>query len=229
VRLYGDVEAEKNVPRAVLLTVLERSLRLLHPFMPFVTEALWQALPAASKPGEALIVAPWPLQDAALLDDEAEAQMAVLMELVRGIRNARAEYDVPAGKRVAATLAAGALAPVLAARREVLIQLARLDPEALTIVAEAEPLSQAASVVAGELVAYLPLAGLVDLVAERARLQKLLANLDNRIAVSEGRLAGPFTEKAPAAVVERERARLAEMQAEAAQLREQLARSANGE
>ncbi|RLC90319.1 MAG: valine--tRNA ligase [Chloroflexi bacterium] len=229
VRLYGDVEAEKNVPRAVLLTVLERSLRLLHPFMPFVTEALWQALPAASKPGEALIVAPWPLQDAALLDDEAEAQMAVLMELVRGIRNARAEYDVPAGKRVAATLAAGALAPVLAARREVLIQLARLDPEALTIVAEAEPLSQAASVVAGELVAYLPLAGLVDLVAERARLQKLLANLDDRIAVSEGRLAGPFTEKAPAAVVERERARLAEMQAEAAQLREQLARSANGE
>jgi valyl-tRNA synthetase len=229
VRLYGDAEAEKAVPRAVLLTVLERSLRLLHPFMPFVTETLWQALPAASKPGDALIVAPWPLQDTALLDDEAEAQMAVLMELVRGIRNVRAEYGVPAGKRVAATLAAGDLAPVLAARRAVLIQLARLDPEALTIVAEAEPLSQSASVVAGEIVAYLPLAGLVDLAAERARLQKLLASLECRIATSEGRVAGPFAEKAPAAVVERERARLAEMQAEAAQLREQLARSTNGE
>ncbi|MEA3396655.1 MAG: valine--tRNA ligase, partial [Chloroflexota bacterium] len=229
VRLYGDVEAEKDAPRAVLLTVLERSLRLLHPFMPFVTETLWQALPEEAKTGEALIVAPWPLQDAALLDDEAEAQMAVLMELVRGIRNVRAEYGVPAGKRVAATLAAGALAPVLAARREVLMQLARLSPEDLTIVAEAEPLSQSASVVAGEIVAYLPLAGLVDLAAERARLQKLLANLEGRITTSESRLAGPFTEKAPAAVVERERVRLAEMRAEATQLREQLARLANGE
>jgi valyl-tRNA synthetase len=78
----------------VLLAVLEQSLRLLHPFMPYVTEVLWQALPQEMKQGEALILASWPMQEPARLDDEAEAQMAVLMDLIRDIRNVRAEYNV---------------------------------------------------------------------------------------------------------------------------------------
>jgi valyl-tRNA synthetase len=224
VRLYAEDEAGKDTPRIVLLTVLERALRLLHPFMPFVTEALWQALPQAVRQGEALIVAPWPLQNAALLDDDAEAQMALLMDLIRGIRNVRAEYNVEAGRRVAATVAAGASAPVIAARRDVLAFLAHLDADALDIVAACEPVAQSASVLAGDVVVYLPLAGLVDLDAERARLQKALDNLDGRINGSRQRLAGPFAAKAPADIVQRERENLAAMEAEAAQLREQLAR-----
>ena len=209
---------------AVLLTVLERALRLLHPFMPFVTEAIWQALPQAVKQGDALIIAPWPEQDAALLDDEAEAQMAVMMDVIRGIRNVRSEYNVEAGRRIAATIAAGEMTPVLEARKSVLTFLARLDAEALDVVAASEPLDKSASVVVGDVVAYLPLAGLVDLDAERARLQKALDNLEGRIAGSQKRLAGPFAERAPANVVARERERLAEMEAEAAQVREQLIR-----
>ncbi|MFP4344950.1 MAG: valine--tRNA ligase [Anaerolineales bacterium] len=233
VRLYGEVEeVEKETARAVLLHVMEEALRLLHPFMPFVTEALWQALPEEAREGEALIIAAWPLPEPSRLDEEAEAQMALLMELVRGIRNVRAEYNVEAGRRIAAVVAAGAAAPVLSARRDVLVTLARLDPEALEILraaeppreAEAEPPAQSASVVAGEVVAYLPLAGMVDLEAERARLSKALENLEGRIRGSRKKLAGPFAEKAPPEIVERERERLAEMETEAEQVREQLAR-----
>ena len=224
VRLYAEEDADKDTPRAVLLTVLERALRLLHPFMPFVTEALWQALPQAVRQGEALIIAPWPIQDPSLLDDEAEAQMALLMDLIRGIRNVRSEYNVQAGRRVAATVAAGESASIIEARRAVLTFLAHLNAEALEIVEACEPVAQSASVLAGDVVVYLPLAGLVDLDAERARLQKALENLEGRINGSRQRLAGPFAEKAPADVVQRERERLVDMETEAAQVREQLAR-----
>ena len=87
-----------------------------------------------------------------------------------------------------------------------------------------EPLDKSASTVTGDIVTYLPLAGMVDLAAERERLQKSLTELQERIATSEERLAGPFAEKAPPHIVERERDRLAEMQSEAAQVREQIER-----
>ncbi len=222
IRLY-DEAADKRTPRAVLLHVFERALRLLHPYMPFVTEALWQALPAEAKEGEALIVARWPQADPARYDEAAEAGMALLMEIVRGIRNVRAEYNVQAGKRIPATIAAGKALTLLEARRPLFVFLARLDEAALQIVPESEKLPQAATIVVGEVVIYLPLAGMIDLEAERARLRKKLAGVEKRIAASRARLDGPFAQKAPAHVVEAERRRLAEMESEAAQLRENLA------
>ncbi len=223
VRLYND-QADKATPRAVLLAVLDLALRLLHPFMPFVTEALWQALPAEVKESPALIVAPWPEADPARFDDAAEAGFALFMDLVRGIRNVRAEYNVEPGKRIAAWVAAGAQLPLLEALRATLASLARLDGEALVLREALDPLPQAASVVVGDVVAQLPLAGLVDLDAERTRLQRALEDLERRIAQTQARLTSDFAVKAPAAVVERERVRLAEMETEAAQVRERLAR-----
>ncbi len=223
VRLY-DESADKVAPRTVLLTVLETALRLLHPFMPFVTEAIWQALPQTVRQGEALIIARWPEGDPAWLNDAVEAQMALMMELTRGIRNVRAEYNVDVAKRVAATIVAGESAPMLESRRAVLITLARIDAEQLDIVASGEPLAQSAPVVVGDVVAYLPLAGLIDLDAERARLQKALDGLAGRITGVQARLDGPFAQKAPANVVEAERQRLTDMEVEAAQTSEQLKR-----
>ncbi|MGC9358613.1 MAG: valine--tRNA ligase, partial [Anaerolineae bacterium] len=158
------------------------------------------------------------------LDEESEARMAALMDLVRGIRNVRAEYNVQAGRRIDATVAAGALRPVLEGRSELLVSLARLNAETLEIAGTAEAPPQSASVVAGEMVAYLPLAGMVDLEAERERLRKNLEELEGHIESSRKRLAGPFSEKAPEHIVEQARERLAEMEAEADQIREQLAR-----
>ncbi len=223
VRLYGD-EADRAVPRTVLVTVLEQAMRLLHPFMPYVTEVIWQALPESAKPGEALIVAPWPVANPAWVDGAAEAHMATLMALIREIRMVRSEYNVEAGRRIAATLVAGNLTPVYEANRGILSFLARLDDEELSVVSDSEPLAQSASVVVGDLVAYLPLTGMVDLDAERARLAKELEALTRRIVDSEGRLSGPFGERAPAHIVDREREKLVDMKAEAEQVREQITR-----
>jgi valyl-tRNA synthetase len=224
VQLYDDQldEAEKNASRVILLHGLETALRLLHPFMPFMTEAVWQALPAEMRDGEALMMARWPEPDAALIDDAAETRMATVMELIRGIRNARAEYDVTPGKRIPALIAAGDALGWLDEQQAVLCSLAKLDADQLTIAANLTPPDQAAAVVVGDVVAYLPLAGLVNVSAERERLSKALADLETRISRSEALLAGEFAQKAPTQVVQREREKLAEMQVEHAKLAEQL-------
>jgi len=234
VRLYepstGSVRreaADKSIPQTVLLHVLETALRLLHPFMPFVTEAIWQALPypPLSLPplgGEALIMARWPEPDAALLDDEAEEQMELAMALIRSIRNRRAEYDVTPGKRIPALIAAGDAARWLDEQRSVLCALAKLDPDQLAIQPTIQPPAQAATIVVGETICYLPLAALVDLEAERARLARELAGVEARIARSESLLAGEFAQKAPAHVVQRERDKLADLQTEQAKLKERM-------
>ena len=144
------VPADKDVPRSVLLHVLEGALRLLHPFMPFVTEAIWQALPDEVRAGESLMMVHWPEPDVALLDDEAEERMGLMMELVRGFRNRRAEYDVTPGRRIPAAVAAGDGAGWLDEQREVLCSLAKLDPNQLTIQPMLEPPEQAATIVAGQ-------------------------------------------------------------------------------
>ncbi len=223
VRLYGS-EAEKPAPRAVLVSVLEQAVRLLHPYMPFVTEAIWQALPVGSREGPALIVARWPEADPAWIDVEAERGMSVLISVIQGVRVVRAEHNVEPVRRIAATFVAGQAEGLLAENKDLLVSLARLDAGQTVIIEASAPLEQSASVVAGDIVAYLPLAGLVDLDAERARLGKELAALESRILASEARLGGPFAERAPADVVHREREKLAEMQAEAAQVREQVRR-----
>jgi valyl-tRNA synthetase len=107
--------------------------------------------------------------------------------------------------------------------RDVLCALARLEPGSLVIAHELDAPDQAASVVAGEVIAYLPLAGMVDLEAERGRLRASLDDVEERVGRSRQLLAGPFAERAPAAVVQRERDKLAELKHEAATLRERLA------
>jgi valyl-tRNA synthetase len=222
-RLYGEDESPRIASRqaalSVLVYVLERALRLLHPFMPFVTEEIWQNLPHE---GEALIVAAWP--EPGPRDEAAEREMGALMDAIRAIRNARAEYDVTPGKRIPALIAAGDAVSLLEGQREVLCFLARLDPDALTIAPTLPPPSQAATVVVGDVVGYLPLAGLVDLEAERERLARELAETEAGIARSEALLQGEFAHRAPAAVVQRERDKLADLQAAREQLRARLER-----
>ena len=177
------------------------------------------------------MMARWPEVDEALLDDaafaeafaEAESQMGLMMDLTRGFRNLRAEYDVTPGKRIPALIAAGDAAEWLDAQRAVLCSLAKLDADQLTIQPTIQPPAQSATVVVGDVVGYLPLAALVDLDAERERLAKELDEIDGRIARSEGLLAGEFAQKAPGHIVQRERDKLADLQAEQVKLKERLA------
>jgi valyl-tRNA synthetase len=130
---------------------------------------------------------------------------------------------VTPGKRIPALIAAGEAARWLDEQRAVLCALAKLDPNQLVIEPTLQPPAQAAAVVVGDVVCYLPLTGLVDLEAEQARLSKKLAEIEGRISRSQALLAGDFAQRAPDHVVQRERDKLADLQTEQAKLKERLA------
>jgi len=216
IRLYGEDLAARSTAQTTLVTVLDRALRLLHPYMPFVTEEIWQHLkstwPSGRFWGDALMISRWPEADDAHLDDEAEADMDLLMDLIRQIRNARAEFNVTPGKKVPAIVVGGPKLAMLEAQRRLLTFLGKVDADQLMLTQTlAEKPKQAVALVAPEGVeAYLPLAGLVDLEQERERLQKAIDEADGEIQRAEGMLANEnFTSKAPEQVVQQQRDRLA--------------------
>jgi len=206
VRLDGTPE-ERQAVAQTLAFCLERSVRLLHPFMPFVTEALWGEVPRV---GDSVVIAPWPR--AGPRDEGAEADFGALIELVRAIRNARAEANVEPGRWIAARVYAGERAVAFEGVRRELGFLARIADDELTVVAGAPVAEeQAITVVAGDVVAVLPLAGLVDLDVERERLRRELAEAEAEVGRAERQLANAdFVAKAPPAVVEAQRKRLTE-------------------
>ena len=227
VRLRDDAQAtEAEDARRVLVYVLDGCLRLLHPYMPFITEAIWQYLPHGATDGQAepaLIVAAWP--QAGALDEAAEDQMDDLMELVRAVRNARSEYDVEPVRRIAAIIAAGERLPFLRAQARALAALARIDEGRLELHASLDaPPEKALTLVVGGATCYLPMAALVDLDRERARLEGEIDQVDQEIAHSERLLSNQgFVNKAPEAVVQKERDKLAESRERRTRLQERLA------
>ncbi|HEX5166932.1 MAG TPA: valine--tRNA ligase [Thermomicrobiales bacterium] len=218
VRLYADTP-DPAVPQT-LAYVLERTLRLLHPFMPFVTEELWQHLP---HPGEALIVAPWP-EAGQRFASEAEA-FAAIAEAVRLIRNARAEQGVDTARRIPAIVYPGPATEAFDALRGELISLARLDADGLEYRA-GEPEAQEGSVaiVSGVSSIFLPLKGMIDVEAERARITREIEQVEGEISRATAMLANEqFVSRAPANVVEGHRAKLAGAEERLALLQARLA------
>ena len=222
VQLEGDSERQK-LTRSVLYTVLEGTLRLLHPFTPFVTEVAWQHVTQGAL-GRALIVASYPRGDEAALDAGAERDWTLIQEIVRGIRNARNESNVEASRWIAATIAAGPKATVVEQQRAAISRLARVASDKLEIV-EALPdkPQNATAFVAGTAEVYLPLAGMVDLAEERARLAKELERAEAEVARRQAKLANAnFVNRAPANIVQGERDLLHTAEVTAAKLREQV-------
>ncbi len=208
VPLAGSDEKAKARTRAILAHVLDQMLRLLHPFVPFITEAVWQKLPRRPGDPDALIIAAWPR--AGSVDEAALDDFGHLMDLIRAIRNARSENKVEQNKKITAHIAAGGKAQWLSGQSALLVALAKVDPASLKIEAAiAQKPQNAVVLVVGGTEVYLPFEGLVDLSAEKERLTKELADLDKRIQKSEALLASDFAAKAPAAVVDKERANLA--------------------
>ncbi|MSP12154.1 MAG: valine--tRNA ligase [Chloroflexi bacterium] len=223
---------------ATLVYVMEQTLRLLHPFIPFVTEEIYQNLKAAEAelqlglaPSEgwpaALIIAPWP--QAGPTYPQAAEQFALLQELIRAIRNMRAEHNVEPARKIAATLQAGEAFTLLQQQAPIIALLARVDPARLQILSAAangasEEEAGATNVIRGVTV-RLPLAGMVDMERERHRLQQEQEKVDTEIQRIQGLLANPnFTGRAPAQVVDRERQRLSGLAEQSQRLAEQLAR-----
>ncbi|MFQ3661601.1 MAG: valine--tRNA ligase [Chloroflexaceae bacterium] len=231
VQLENDPTAQR-VTRATLYTVLEGSLRLLHPFMPYVTEELWQylvgeAITASHYPNapRTIMLAAYPVDEPAPLDEAAERDWELVRELIVAIRNARSEFKVEAARWVTATIAGGEQAAMLRAQAPLIARLGRVKADELTIVEslEARP-SHAASIVIGTVECYLPLAGLIDLEAERARLRKEIEAAETDVARREAKLANDgFISRAPAQVVQREREGLELARAALEKLRVRLA------
>jgi valyl-tRNA synthetase len=202
-----DDPARRTRVQHTLVTVLETTLRLLHPFMPFITEELWQRLPHA---GESIMLAPYPRPGAGA-DSAAEREMALLMQAVTAIRNIRGEMRLSPAQTLGATVkAAPADEPLLRAHSALLETLARAR---ITIDPRATRPRASALAVAGQSEIYVELEGLVDLGAERQRLEKEIKRTAEAMAFTRSKLARPeFTERAPAEIVDKEREKLAEQE-----------------
>eukprot|EP00607_Mallomonas_marina_P011054 CAMPEP_0182423794 /NCGR_PEP_ID=MMETSP1167-20130531/9869_1 /TAXON_ID=2988 /ORGANISM="Mallomonas Sp, Strain CCMP3275" /LENGTH=935 /DNA_ID=CAMNT_0024603069 /DNA_START=286 /DNA_END=3093 /DNA_ORIENTATION=+ len=209
VHLRESTPEEAAQTRRVLAYVWDRGLRMLHPFMPFITEALWQQL-ASGNPSAAssIMISDWPVLEGIELekDEDADRVFSSMQNLIRAIRNARAEYNVEAGKKIsAAIIATGVIAEELMREKSVVATLARVDEMKLTFhdVGFTPKDSNIRLVIEEGLEVFLPLSGLVDKEKELLRLRKQEEKLSKEISGLQGRLSSKkFVEKAPEHVVE---------------------------
>jgi valyl-tRNA synthetase len=215
--LYSGETETRQQALDVLAYVINTNLRLLHPYIPYITEEIWGYLFQGP-----LILAAWPEANSAHVDDDAEAEFAILMDLVRGIRNARAEYKVEPGHRISAAIDPGAHHDLIAQHTDIFARLCNVGNIRLMDSGAAAP-DQAATVVSADVTIYLPLADLLDLDAERERLRRELENLGQQISRTEGLLANEnFLAKARPDVVQRERDKLAALTASRQAVEERL-------
>ena len=219
-------------PVPVLAFVLERLLRLLHPFMPFITEEIWGSLagrlPAEGDAPGALIVASYPQADPAFFDESAEAEVEAVIEMVRAVRNLRAEFRIQPNQAVEAAVDAPDIAHVVEAEASAIKTLAQVDPLVIASNRPASDLSKAGlgvSLVLAHGTVAVTVEGLVDLDQEKARLSKELQEIEGNRDRLEARLRdSSFTAKAPEDVVERERGRLATVEDRRLRIVETLSR-----
>jgi valyl-tRNA synthetase len=209
-RLYGDLgEESRRAARAVLAEVLDGALRLLHPVMPFITEAVWQRLPRAEGDGPSIMVSAWPAPRPEWEDAGAEAAMEELQALVAAVRNIRAEYGIQPGQRVPLRVAASSEAARLSleANARAVLDLARVGDLSF---GGADGEVGASAVLRSGTEVFVPLAGVIDLDRERGRLRDEIGRIEGQLTATERKLANEsFVARAPAEVVGKEREKLA--------------------
>ena len=216
-------------PLPVLAFALETTLRLLHPFMPFITEELWQnlkqRLPKGSLDSDSIIIAPYPVGNKKFVDTEAEAVMESVVEIIRSIRNARAEHKVAASKWIEARIYADKLQSAIASQSEAIETLAKARPLAVLSRNQRQAKEEKALVlVLKESEVVLPWAGMVDIAAERKRLEGEISSIEKEIDRLGQRLKdAAFVSKAPAAVVDKERDKLQGYKDKLLRLKQELA------
>lgn len=209
-RLYNkEAAAERATAQHVLATVLVSAMKLLHPYMPFITEEIYQCLPHEA---ESIMISKWPVADESLVDPEAERGMNAIMDSIKAIRNMRAEVNANPGKKIPAImLVSEDLREVVAHNDSYIKLLGGIDNLELRPLNGKKPENAMAAVVTG-IEVYLPLAGLIDVEKETQRLSKELAAMEKDLQRAGGKLnnAG-FLAKAPEDVIAKERAKYEEL------------------
>lgn len=200
--LYGEDAEAKQTTKSVLCYVLDRTLRLLHPFMPFVTEEIWQHLPHQ---GKSIVVADWPT-DEFFEYPQAVKEMSLLIEVIRSIRNIRAEANAPVSKPIDILIRPSDLEKQTDLEKGIPFIRHLCHPNELKISTELEAPTKTMSAVVTGAEIFVPLAGLIDVEQEVQRLQKELKSLQFEVDRVKKKLANQkFVEKAPAHIVEAER------------------------
>jgi valyl-tRNA synthetase len=219
----GD-DAGLRGARRTLVEVLEVLLRLSHPLIPFITEAIWQRIaPLAGRQGDSIMTQPYPLPDHDQIDEEAESEMEWLKGFILGVRKVRGEMDIPPGTRVPILLqnASNRDLDRVAGYRALLKSLARID--AIDALSDGQPAPESATTLLGSMKLLIPLEGLIDKEAETARLNREIDKLSRDLSRSASKLKNPsFVERAPKEVVQKEQARVEAFRAAIEKLREQL-------
>lgn len=209
--IYNGTPERKQATQYVLWYVLENLLRLLHPFMPFITEEIWQALPG-TKTVPTIMQAPYPAVCSEISFPQDAADMERIMAVIGGIRNIRGEMEVPPSKQIAVILSCESEASQLLMKHNesAIISLARVSD--LAIGHNIEKPEDASIQVAGDVQIYVPLKGLVDVAAEEERLLKEIGKIDKEIEMFSKKLESPaFVDRAPADIVAKERQKLADV------------------
>ncbi|WP_374379663.1 class I tRNA ligase family protein, partial [Pseudomonas fluvialis] len=215
--------------RRTLVRVLEVILRLAHPFMPFITEEIWQRIKAqAGKDGATIMLQAWPVANESRIDAAAEGDIEWVKQLMLGVRQIRGEMKISMAKRIDIIVQNAGAEDLrrLADFEPLLSKLAKL--ESVRVLAAGEEAPMSATALVGEMQVLVPMAGLIDKAAELARLDKEIQRLQGEVQRVGGKLANEgFVAKAPAEVLDKERAKLAEAEAALAKLVEQREKIAN--
>ena len=216
--------AQKNATRHTLLAILEQSLRLLHPFMPYITEEIWQkAAPLLGMAGDTIMLQPYPVQDARSIDPGVDSEVEWLKGVIIAVRNIRGEMNISPARDIPVLLTKGADRDrqYLASNAQFLVKLAKL--ESVTWLDDPAAAPPASMQVVGDMEVLVPLAGLIDVTAELARLAKERDKLEKEIARLSGKLGNAkFVDNAPADVVAKEKEKLSNAEATLNQLQEQV-------
>jgi len=218
-------EAQRGT-RRTLVRVLETLLRLAHPIMPFITEEIWQRVaPLAGVPGDTIMLRPFPEVDESLVDTAAVAEMQWVMQLILSVRRIKGEMNIAPGRLVPILLAHASAQDLrwLEASRPYLDFLARTD--SVRILEQGDEGPESATGLVGNMKVLIPMAGLIDKGAELARLDKEISKLASELERTEKKLLNPsFVDKAPEAVVQKERDRLEQTRGAIGKLEEQAAK-----
>ena len=222
IRLNGEDETAKSTVKAVLVYVMSNTLKLLHPFMPFITEEIWQTLPHE---GESIMVANWPKADSALTYAAEEAQMERIMTAIKAVRNRRAEMNVPPSKK-AKVFIETAYGDTFAAGTVFFNRLASASE--VQVAEQFDGMDDAVSIITESARIYIPMDELVDFQAELKRLEKEKESVQKELDMVNGKLGNEnFVSKAPAAVVEKQRQAKAQLEEKMALIEESMQKIAN--
>jgi len=218
-RAGADVEARSKI-QGTLVTVLDTAMRLLHPFMPFLTEEIWQQLPKASGVPQSIMITLYPVRDVRFHDDASEASMALVQKIIVAVRSIRTERNIPTSARLTVLLAVNDdyKKTILEGYKAIIAEQARCSEVRVRRSGASFSgefvLSKTAMSMAGDVEVMVPLEGLVDPKAEVAKLQKDKLKLEKDIAYLERKLADSnYTSRAPLDVIDKDKAKLAELKA----------------